>query len=41
LIDTIRIVVVGKASEIASNLETLNIPMFYFDKYGNPLKKND
>lgn len=39
LIDNIRIVVVGKGSEIALGLEKLNIPMFYFDKYGNPLKK--
>lgn len=39
LIDNIRIVVVGKGSEIAPGLEKLNIPMFYFDKYGNPLEK--
>ncbi|WP_281226961.1 M16 family metallopeptidase [Flavobacterium aquiphilum] len=39
LIDNIRIVVVGKGSEISPELEKLNIPMFYFDKYGNPLEK--
>jgi len=39
LIDNIRIVVVGKGSEIAPELEKLNIPIFYFDKYGNPLEK--
>lgn len=39
LIDNIRIVVVGKGSEIVPGLEKLNIPMFYFDKYGNPLEK--
>jgi zinc protease len=39
LIDNIRIVIAGKASEIAPNLEKLKIPMFYFDKYGAPLEK--
>ena len=39
LIDNIRIVIVGKESEIAPELENLNIPMFYFDKYGTPLEK--
>ena len=39
LIDNIRIVIAGKASEIASNLESLNIPIYYFDKYGIPLEK--
>jgi len=37
LIDNIRIVIAGKGSEIASNLESLKIPMYYFDKYGTPL----
>ncbi|MEO8517091.1 MAG: insulinase family protein, partial [Flavobacterium sp.] len=32
-------VVVGKASEIASGLEKTKIPIFYFDKFGNPVKK--
>ncbi|MGQ7946259.1 M16 family metallopeptidase [Flavobacterium sp. WC2509] len=39
LIDNIRIVIAGKGSEIAPNLEKLEIPMYYFDKYGNPLEK--
>lgn len=39
LIDNIRIVIVGKESEIAPELEKLKIPMFYFDKYGTPLEK--
>nr|WP_325262974.1 pitrilysin family protein [Flavobacterium sp.] len=39
LIDNVRIVIAGKASEIAPGLEKLKIPMFYFDKYGNPLAK--
>ncbi|WP_281323651.1 pitrilysin family protein [Flavobacterium sp. IMCC34518] len=39
LIDNIRIVIAGKGSEIASGLEKLKIPMFYFDKYGTPLEK--
>ena len=40
LIDNIRIVIAGKASEIAENLENLKIPMYNFDKYGNPLKES-
>lgn len=39
LIDNIRIVIAGKASEIAPGLEKLKIPMFYFDKYATPLEK--
>ncbi|WP_348797566.1 M16 family metallopeptidase [Flavobacterium adhaerens] len=39
LIDNIRIVIVGKGSEIAPNLEKLEIPMFYFDKYGTLIDK--
>lgn len=39
LADNTRIVVVGKASEIGPGLEKLGIPMFYFDKYGNPIDK--
>jgi Zn-dependent M16 (insulinase) family peptidase len=45
LIDNIRIVIVGKGSEIVSGLETLQIPIFYFDKYGavleNPIFKQE
>ena len=39
LIDNIRIVIAGKGSEIASELEKLKIPMFHFDTYGNPVSK--
>lgn len=39
LIDHIRIVIVGKGSEIAPELETLKIPIHYFDKYGTPLEQ--
>jgi predicted Zn-dependent peptidase len=34
-----RIVIVGKASEILDNLKKLNIPVNYFDKYGNPAEE--
>ena len=37
--DNIRVVVVGKGSEVISGLEKLKIPMFYFDKYGTPTEK--
>ena len=37
--DNLRILVVGKGSEVISGLEKLKIPMFYFDKYGNPTEK--
>lgn len=39
LIDNLRIVVVGKGSEVIAGLEKLKIPIFYFDKYGNPTEK--
>ena len=39
LIDNMRIVITGKASEIAPGLEKLNIPINYFDKYANPVSK--
>ena len=39
LADNLRIVVTGKGSEVISGLEKLNIPMFYYDKYGNPTDK--
>jgi zinc protease len=39
LIDNLRIVVVGKGSEVIVGLEKLKIPIFYFDKYGNPTEK--
>src|SRR5690554_501786 len=37
--DNMRIVVTGKGSEVIEPLEKLGIPMFYFDKYGNPTDK--
>jgi len=37
--DNIRVVIVGKGSEVLPGLEKLKIPMFYFDKYGTPTEK--
>ncbi len=37
--DNARIVVVGKGSEVVPALEKTKIPMFFFDKYGNPVEK--
>ena len=37
--DNARIVIVGKGSDVLPGLEKLNIPIFYFDKYGNPTEK--
>ena len=39
LIDNTRIVIAGKGSDIIPSLEKLKIPIFYFDKYGNPTEK--
>ena len=39
LADNLRIVVTGKGSEVIAALEKLKIPMFYFDKFGNPTEK--
>jgi zinc protease len=39
LIDNSRIVVVGKASEVTPGLETLKLPIYFFDKYGTPIEK--
>ena len=39
LADNMRILIVGKGSEVIPALEKLKIPMFYFDKYGNPTEK--
>lgn len=39
LIDNTRIVITGKGSDVIPSLEKLKIPIFYFDKYGNPLEK--
>jgi predicted Zn-dependent peptidase len=37
--DNIRVVIVGKGSEVLPGLEKLKIPMFYFDKFGAPTTK--
>jgi predicted Zn-dependent peptidase len=37
--DNLRILVVGKGSEVIASLESTKIPMFYFDKFGNPTEK--
>jgi predicted Zn-dependent peptidase len=39
LADNSRIVIVGKAADVASGLEKLNFPVSYFDKYGNATAK--
>lgn len=37
--DNIRVVIVGKGSDVIPGLEKLKIPMFYFDKFGAPTSK--
>jgi len=39
LLDNMRIIIAGKGSEVIDGLEKLQIPIFYFDKYGNPVEK--
>lgn len=39
LADNMRIVVTGKGTDVIPGLEKLNIPIFYFDKFGNPTEK--
>ncbi|WP_338841407.1 pitrilysin family protein [Flavobacterium ginsenosidimutans] len=39
LLDNMRIVIVGKGTDVISSLEKLQIPISYFDKYGNPVEK--
>ena len=39
LIENTRIVITGKGSDVLPGLEKLKIPIFYFDKYGNPIEK--
>lgn len=39
LADNSRIIIVGKASDVAPALEKLTIPVSYFDKYGNATAK--
>lgn len=39
LIDNTRIVIAGKGSDVIPGLEKLKIPIFHYDKYGNPTEK--
>lgn len=39
LVDNTRIVITGKGADVIPGLEKLKIPIFYFDKYGNPIEK--
>ena len=43
LADQTRVIIVGKATDVLQGLEALSksekLPLFYFDKYGNPTKK--
>ncbi len=39
LVDNTRIVITGKGADVIPGLEKLKIPIFYFDKYGNPVEK--
>jgi len=38
-LDNMRIVIVGKGSEVLTGLEKLQISIFYYDKYGNSVEK--
>lgn len=37
--NNLRIIVTGKGTDVIPGLESLKIPMFYFDKFGNPTEK--
>jgi predicted Zn-dependent peptidase len=37
--ENMRVLVTGKASEVLGGLESLKMPIFYFDKFGNPTAK--
>ncbi|MFY0482785.1 M16 family metallopeptidase [Flavobacterium sp. PLA-1-15] len=37
--DKTRVVITGKAADVLPGLESLKMPIFYFDKYGNPTEK--
>jgi len=39
LVDNTRIVIAGKGADVIPGLEKLKIPIYYFDKYGNPVAK--
>jgi len=38
MIDNMRIIITGKASETISGLEKLKIPVLFFDRFGNPVQ---
>ena len=40
LADNLRIVVVGKATDVATALEKSSIPVMYFDRFGNKVEKS-
>lgn len=37
--DKTRVVITGKATDVLPGLESLKMPIFYFDKFGNPTEK--
>jgi len=37
MIDNMRIIITGKADEVVPGLKKLNIPIFYFDRFGNQI----
>ncbi|MGG7033976.1 MAG: M16 family metallopeptidase [Flavobacterium sp.] len=37
--ENLRIIIVGKGTDVIPGLEKLKIPIFYFDKFGNPASK--
>lgn len=39
LAENMRILITGKGTDVIPGLEKLKIPIFYFDKYGNPSEK--
>lgn len=39
LLDNMRIVIAGKGSDVLPGLEKLQIPIYYFDRFGNPIEK--
>ncbi|WP_430614058.1 M16 family metallopeptidase [Flavobacterium sp. JP2137] len=39
LANQLRVVIVGKAADVLPGLETLGMPIAYFDKFGNPTAK--
>jgi len=38
-VDNARVIIVGKGSDVAENLDRLGLPINYFDKYANPIEK--